>query len=64
MGGAGVKEVRVRCKDCGYRWTVLRMERERVPLRCDVCREERKREQARVRVAAMRARRAGQGRVQ
>jgi len=52
-----MKEVRVRCKDCGERFTVIRVERERTPAYCAFCREERAREQARQRMHAMRARR-------
>ncbi len=52
-----MKERRVRCKECGERFTVIRFERERTPAYCDLCREERKRDQARARMQAMRARR-------
>ncbi len=52
-----MKERRVRCKECGERFTVIRFERERTPAYCDLCREERKRAQARARMQAMRARR-------
>ena len=51
-----MKERRVRCKQCGERFTVLRFERERTSAYCDLCREDRKREQARERMRAMRAR--------
>lgn len=51
-----MKERRVRCKQCGERFTVLRFERERTSAYCDICREDRKREQARDRMRAMRAR--------
>lgn len=51
-----MKERRVRCKQCGERFTVIRFERERTSAYCDVCREDRKREQARDRMRAMRAR--------
>ncbi len=51
------KERRIKCASCGERDTVIRGERGPVTAYCDACREERKREQARVRVAAMRARR-------
>jgi len=52
-----MKGRRVRCKSCGERFTVLRFERERTSAYCDLCREERKREQARVRMQVLRARR-------
>ncbi len=52
-----MKELRKRCKACGERFTVIRFERERTPAFCDLCREERKREQARARMQAMRVRR-------
>jgi len=52
-----IKERRIRCAACGQRETVLRGERGPLSAYCDVCREDRKREQARQRVAAMRARR-------
>lgn len=52
-----MKEIRVRCKSCGERFTVIRWERERTSTYCELCREERKREQARRRMQAMRARR-------
>lgn len=52
-----MKELRVRCKSCGERFTVLRFERERTPAYCDLCREERKRAQAQARMQALRARR-------
>ena len=51
-----MKERRVRCKQCGERFTVLRFERERTSAYCDLCREDRKREQARARMRTMRAR--------
>lgn len=51
-----MKELRVRCKGCGERFIVIRFERERTPAYCDLCSEERKREQARVRMRTMRAR--------
>ncbi len=54
-----MQDVRVKCKGCGARFTVFRLERERVSSYCEVCQPERKREQARVRMAAMRARRGG-----
>lgn len=52
-----MKERRVRCKECGERFTIIRFERERTPAYCDLCREERKRDQARARMQAMRTRR-------
>ncbi len=54
-----MKERRVRCKECGDRFTVTRFERERTPAYCDLCREERKRVQARERMRALRERRRG-----
>ena len=51
-----MKERRVRCKQCGERFTVIRVERERTSAYCVVCREDRKREQARDRRRLMRAR--------
>ena len=51
-----IKERRIKCAACGQRETVLRGERGPVTAYCDLCREERAREQARQRVAAMRAR--------
>ena len=54
-----MKEIRVRCKSCGDRFTVIRWERERTSTYCDLCRAERKREQARARMQAWRARRLG-----
>jgi hypothetical protein len=52
-----MKESRVRCKSCGERFTVLRLERERAPVYCPLCREQRQRDQARARMQALRARR-------
>jgi hypothetical protein len=52
-----MKEIRVRCKSCGERFTVLRLERERTPIYCPLCREQRQRDQARARMQAFRARR-------
>jgi hypothetical protein len=52
-----IKQRRITCAACGQRETVLRGERGPLTAYCDVCREERQREQARQRVAAMRARR-------
>ncbi len=51
-----MKERRVRFKQCGERFTIIRVERERTSAYCDLCREERKREQARDRMRLMRAR--------
>ncbi len=56
-----IKERRIRCRDCGERVTVIRGERGPVSAYCDSCREQRKREQARARMAAMRARRGATG---
>jgi hypothetical protein len=52
-----MKELRVRCKGCGVRFTVVRVERERTPAYCVLCQEERKRAQGRARMQALRARR-------
>ncbi len=52
-----MKERRVRCKECGERFTVIRVERERTPSYCDLCREERRRAQTRERMRALRDRR-------
>ncbi len=52
-----MKERRVRCKECGERFTVVRFERERTPSYCDLCQEERRREQTRERMRALRERR-------
>ncbi len=56
-----IKERRIKCAACGQRETVTRGERGPVSAYCDVCREERKREQVRARVQAMRDRRRGGG---
>ena len=56
-----MKERRVHCKGCGERFTVVRFERERTPAYCDLCREERKRDQARERMRAWRERRRATG---
>ncbi len=53
-----IKTRRITCKMCGQRETVLRGERGSVSAYCDACRTERKREQARLRMQAMRARHA------
>jgi len=55
------KERRIKCAACGQRDTVVRGERGPVTAYCDFWREERKREQARQRVAAMRARQRANG---
>jgi len=54
-----IKERRIKCAACGQRETVTRGERGPVSAYCDVCREERKREQVRARVQALRDRRRG-----
>ncbi|HLY67976.1 MAG TPA: hypothetical protein VKU60_20725 [Chloroflexota bacterium] len=51
-----IKEKRIKCAACGERETVIRGERGPVSKYCDTCREERKRQQARDRMATMRAR--------
>ena len=51
-----IKQRRIKCAACGEREIVTRGERGPVTAYCDMCREERKREQARERVAAKRAR--------
>ncbi len=51
------KDKRITCACCGERETVSRGERGPITAYCDVCREERKREQARARMQAMRQRR-------
>jgi len=56
-----IKERRIKCAACGQRDTVVRGERGPVTAYCDFCREERKREQARQRVATMRARQRANG---
>jgi len=52
-----IKERRIKCAVCGERETVIRGERGPVTDYCDLCREERKREQARARMQALRERR-------
>jgi len=52
-----IKERRIKCAACGERDTVRRGERGPLTAYCDVCREERQREQARLRVQEMQARR-------
>jgi len=56
-----IKERRIKCVACGERETVIRGERGPVSAYCDLCREERKREQARLRMAALRDRQRGHG---
>ena len=56
-----IKLRRIICAACGERDTVLRGERGPLTAYCDVCRAARQREQARQRVAAMRARRLAGG---
>ncbi len=56
-----VKERRVCCKECGERFTVVRLERERTSAYYDTCRAERKRMQARERMQMMRHRRRREG---
>jgi hypothetical protein len=51
-----MKERSVPCKGCGERFTVIRFERERTPAYCDLCREERRRDQTRERMRAWRER--------
>jgi len=50
-----MKERKVRCKECGERFTVVRFARERTPSYCDLCREERRRAQTRAHAGAPRA---------
>lgn len=52
-----MKERRIRCKECGERFTVLRFERERTSAYCESCRTERQREQTRARMQTLRTRR-------
>ncbi len=54
-----VKERRIKCASCGERDTVIRGERGPVTAYCDVCREERKREQTCGRMRALRERQRG-----
>jgi hypothetical protein len=56
-----MKERRVRCTSCGERFTVVRFDRERTSAYCDLYQAERKREQARERMRALRARRRAAG---
>ncbi len=52
-----MKEQRIKCRACGERFTYYRLGAGGSPRYCPTCSEERKREQARERVAAMRQRR-------
>jgi len=56
-----IKERRIKCAACGERETVIRGDRGPVSAYCDLCREERKREQARLRMAALRDRQRAHG---
>ena len=56
-----MKVRRVRGKGCGDRFTVVRLERERTPTNCGLCREERKRAQVGERMRAFRERRRAAG---
>ncbi len=51
-----IKDRRITCAACGERETVLRGERGPVSAYCDLCRAERHRVQARLRMAALRDR--------
>jgi len=57
-----MKELHKRCKDCGDRFTAIRLDRERISPYCDLCRAERQRAQARARMQAMRERQRTQPR--
>ncbi len=52
-----MKERRVRCLQCGERFTVLRFVRERTSAYCEWCRAERRRAQAQARMQHLRDRR-------
>jgi len=54
-----IKQRRIKCASCGERDTVIRGERGPVTAYCDLCREERTREQARERMRALRERQRG-----
>ena len=55
-----MKEKRVKCAQCGEKFTVIRLDRERISSYCDTCLAERKRVLARERMRLMRERkRAG-----
>ncbi len=56
-----IKERRIKCVMCGERETVIRGERGPVSKYCDTCREQRKRDQVRERVQALRDRRRAGG---
>lgn len=56
-----IKERRITCAACGARETVIRGERGPISAYCDVCRAERKREQARLRMTALRDRHGALG---
>ncbi len=56
-----IKERRIKCAACSVRETVIRGERGPLTAYCDTCREDRKRAQARLRMAAMRNRRRTSG---
>ena len=56
-----IKGRRITCAACGERETVIRGERGPVSGYCDLCREERKRAQARLRMAALRDRQRAAG---
>jgi len=53
-----IKQKRIKCAACGERDTVWRGERGPVSKYCDVCRDQRKRDQARARMQALRDRRS------
>jgi hypothetical protein len=55
-----IKEQRITCAACRLRETVIRGERGPLTAYCDICRADRKRAQARVRMAALRDRRRTQ----
>ena len=61
QGRTPMKEQRGRCKQCGERFTVVRFERERTSAYCDLCRDERKRDQARERMRTWRQRQRRRG---
>jgi len=54
--GMAIKEQRIKCAACGEREMVIRGERGPVTVYCDLCREERKRAQARARMREFRDR--------
>lgn len=55
-----MKERRVRCPACGERFTIVRLERERISPYGEICRAERRREQTRERMRTLRPRQRGQ----